>query len=166
MLKIGLESGNQGVINALDKGIDLADASAALKTLKEAGIGTYVYLLFGTPAEGPEEARHTLDFVKRHHAYIDFLNLAIFNLPAYGPDTADLETDAFYDGDMTLYREFRHPRGWHRGRVRRFLENEFKKDPLIRSIVRRDPPVFTSNHAPFFLMGRKSHRTKEEGKRW
>ena len=161
LLKLGLESGNQGVIEALDKGIDLAEASQALKALKEAGIGTYVYLLFGTPAEGPEEARDTLDYVRRHHAYINFLNLAVFNLPAYGPDTAGLETENFYDGDLTLYRQFRHPGGWYRGRVRRFLEDDFKRDPSIRSIVLRDPPVFTSNHAPFFLTGEKDEGNRK-----
>lgn len=152
MLKIGLESGDQGVLDALDKGIDLAEASTALKNLKEAGIGTYLYLLFGTPAEGPREARNTLDYVIRHQAYIDYLNLALFNMPAYGPDAAGMETEDFYAGDLTLYRQFRHPGGWDRGRVRWFLDGEFRKDPAVRAIVLRDPPVFTSNHAPFFLL--------------
>jgi len=152
MLKIGLESGDQGVLDALDKGVDLAEASKALKNLKEAGIGTYLYLLFGTPAEGPRAAHNTLRYVIRHHAYIDYLNLALFNMPAYGPDAAGLETEDFYAGDLTLYRQFRHPWGWHRGQVRRFLDGEFRKHPVVRAIVLRDPPVFTSNHAPFFLM--------------
>ncbi len=152
MLKVGLESGDQGVLDALDKGIDLAEASTALKTLKEAGIGTYLYLLFGTPDEGPGEARHTLEYVARHHMYIDYLNLSLFNLPAYGPDATGLDTENFYDGDLTLYRQFRHPRGWDRGRVRRFLDGEFRRHPAIRAILLRDPPVFTSNHAPFFLI--------------
>ncbi|MDO9515129.1 MAG: radical SAM protein [Syntrophales bacterium] len=152
MLKIGLESGDQGVLDALDKGIDLMEASKALKTLKEAGIGTYMYLLFGTPAETLRGARNTLDYVARHHAYIDYLNLAIFNMPAYGPDAAGLDTEDFYAGDLTLYRQFDHPGGWDRGQVRRFLDDEFRKNPAVRAIVLRDPPVFTSNHAPFFLM--------------
>jgi len=37
--------------------------------------------------------------------------------------------------------------------VRRFLENEFKRHSAVSSILKKDPPVFTSNHAPFFLMG-------------
>ena len=152
MLKIGLESGDQGVLEALDKGIDLVEASSALKTLKEAGIGTYVYLLFGTPAETEREAKRTLDYVIRHHRYIDYMNLAIFNMPAYGPDAAGLDTQEFYDGDLTLYRQFRHPGGGNRGKVRRFLEGEFRKNPVVREIILRDPPVFTSNHAPFFVM--------------
>ncbi|MDD5722218.1 MAG: radical SAM protein [Syntrophales bacterium] len=156
MLKIGLESGDQGVLDALDKGIDLAEASAALKNLKDAGIGTYIYLLFGTPAETLGGAQNTLNYVIRHREYIDYLNLAIFNMPAYGPDAAKLDTEDFYAGDLTLYRQFRHPEGWNRGQVRRFLDGEFRRNPAIQSIVRRDPTVFTSNHAPFFIMSRKN----------
>ena len=81
MLQLGIESGDQGVLDALEKGIDLATASQALMKLKEAGISTYVYLLFGTPPETKDCARKTLDFIVRHSAWIDFLNTAIFNLP-------------------------------------------------------------------------------------
>ncbi len=59
----------------------LREASQVLKNLKEAGIATYVYLLFGTPEEGLPEARKTLEFVVNHHDQIHFLNLALFNLP-------------------------------------------------------------------------------------
>jgi hypothetical protein len=152
MLKIGLESGDQGVLDALDKGINLEEASLALKNLKDAGIGTYIYLLFGTPSETYGEAKNTLDYVVEHHKYIGYLNLAIFNMPAYGPDAAGLETEDFYSGDLTLYRQFRHPGGWDRKRVRKFLDREFRRNPEIQTILRRDPPVFTSNHAPFFVM--------------
>ena len=152
MLKIGLESGDQSVIEALDKGIDLTEASMALKNLRDAGIATYVYLLFGTPAETYKEAKKTLDYVIEHQEYIDYLNLAIFNMPAYGPDAAGLDTEDFYSGDLTLYRQFRHPGGWDRKHVRQFLDREFRRNPAIQAILRRDPPVFTSNHAPFFVM--------------
>jgi len=37
----------QGVLDSMDKGIDLDIVSLALKALKKAGIATYVYLLFG-----------------------------------------------------------------------------------------------------------------------
>jgi hypothetical protein len=60
-------------------------------------------------------------------------------------------TTHFYDGDLSLYRNFEHPGGWHRHRVRRFLDAEFKRHEAIAPILRRDPPIFTSNHAPFFI---------------
>jgi hypothetical protein len=153
MLKLGVESGDQAVLNALAKGVRLATVSAALKNLKAAGIATYVYLLFGTPAETEERARRTLDFTLAHAAAIDFLNLAIFSLPADSDEARLLETLPFYDGDLSLYRGFVHPAGWNRDVVRRFLAREFKKPAAIRNIINGDPPFFTSNHAPFFGTG-------------
>jgi radical SAM superfamily enzyme YgiQ (UPF0313 family) len=150
MLKLGLESGDQGVLDALQKGFTLSMAEAVLATLHQAGIATYVYLLFGTPAETLAAARRTLAFAVSHAAEIGYLNLAVFNLPRYGPEVGDLDTGEFYAGDLSLYRPFVHPQGWGRAEVRRFIEREFKREPAVREILRRDPPLFTSNHAPFF----------------
>ena len=150
MLKLGLESGDQGVLDALDKGIDLTVVSRVLQNLKAAGIATYVYLLFGTPPETLESARHTLDFTVRHSEQITFLNLAIFNMPINSPDASDLAISNFYEGDLSLYTNFRHPQGFGRKEVRHFLDREFKRHPAIAPIIQRDPPFFTSNHAPFF----------------
>jgi hypothetical protein len=133
-------------------------AAEALITLHQAGIATYVYLLFGTPPEQESDALQTLDFVIRHQEWIDFLNVAIFNLPAFGPDTQKLETGDFYEGDLSLYRTFRHPSGWDRPKVRQFLDRVFKRHPAVAAILRRDPPFFTSNHAPFFGMFRHGQR--------
>jgi radical SAM superfamily enzyme YgiQ (UPF0313 family) len=159
MLKLGLESGDQTVLDDLQKGIHLEEASAALMNLKEAGIATYVYLLFGTPPEGRSEAQKTLEFVVKHHDCIDFLNLAIFNMPIDGPEAPRMETKTFYEGDLSLYMNFDHPKGWNRQLIRQFLDKGFKRHPAVASILRRDPPTFTSNHAPFFV------RDEEIGRR-
>ncbi|MDR3630985.1 MAG: radical SAM protein [Desulfocapsaceae bacterium] len=150
MLKLGIESGDQSVLDAMDKGIDLDMMSRALTALQAAGIATYVYLLFGTPAESLPQARRTLSFVARHHEAITFLNLAIFNMPVCSREAAGLETSGFSEGDLSLYTDFRHPLGWDRKEVRRFLDQEFRRHPQIAPILRNDPPLFTSNHAPFF----------------
>jgi hypothetical protein len=150
MLKLGLESGDQGVLDRLRKGTDLGAASRVLVNLKRAGIAVYLYLLFGTPAETEAEARRTLEFVVRHQESIGFLNLALFNMPVYGEDAGELVTEPFYEGDLSLYTGFRHPRGWDRKQVRQFLDHEFKREPAVAAILRNDPPQFTSNHAPFF----------------
>jgi radical SAM superfamily enzyme YgiQ (UPF0313 family) len=152
MLKLGLESGDQTVLDDLQKGINLEEASSALKNLKEAGIATYLYLLFGTPSEGLIEARRTLEFVARHADAIGFLNLAIFNMPIDGPEARQVETKTFYEGDLSLYTDFDHPKGWSRPLIRQFLDKEFKRHPAVMPILRRDPPVFTSNHAPLFVL--------------
>ena len=92
----------------------------------------------------------TLDFVIRNAANISFMNLAVFNLPAASPEAQHLAAHDFYEGDLSLYKNFAHPAGWQRGSVRLFLENIFKKHPVVAPIVRRTPAFFTSNHAPFF----------------
>jgi hypothetical protein len=151
MLKLGIESGDQHVLDQLDKGIDLQTISAALKALKKSGIATYCYLLFGTPPGNEESALKTMNFVAGHHDCIDFLNLAIFNLAAGSIEAQTLATNDFYKGDLSLYRNFKHPLGWHRPAVRNFLEKTFKKHPAIAPIVKLTPVFFTSNHAPFFV---------------
>jgi hypothetical protein len=149
MLKIGLETGDPKVLEAMNKGTDLTIASQVLHNLKRAGIATYVYLLFGTPAEDETSALKTLSYIAAHAESIDFLNLAIFNLPVGSHQADDLELRDFYTGDLALYSDFTHPKGWTRSKVRRFVEKKLKKHPQIQPIIRRDPPIFTSNHAPF-----------------
>lgn len=150
LLKLGLESGSQAVLDTMDKGVRLELARRVLDALRRAGIATYVYLLFGTPSESPIEARQTMDFVLRHHQAITFLNLAIFNMPIAGKEAGQLPGHGFSQGDLSLYLDFVHPRGWDRRAVRTFLDREFRRQPQIAAILRRDPPFFTSNHAPFF----------------
>jgi len=150
MLKLGLESGDQQLLDQLDKGIDLDLAARVLASLAGAGIRSYVYLLFGTPGESRAEAERTQAFVKAHAERITFLNLAIFNLPVNSPEQTGLVIEDFYEGDLAIYRNFVHPRGWNRREVRRFLDESFKRQPDIATILARDPPFFTSNHAAFF----------------
>lgn len=148
MLKLGLESGDQDVLNRMNKGIELGVASRVLNALQDAGIAVYCYLLFGTPGETEFAARRTLEFVVRHHGAITFLNLAVFNMPLHGEEAGAYGYEPFYEGDLSLYTAFHHPDAWNRKQVRRFLEGEFKRHPAIAAIVRNDPPQFSSNHAP------------------
>jgi len=152
MLKLGIESGDQTVLDRMQKGVDLGIASLALKTLKKAHIAAYVYLLFGTPQETIESALKTLDFTVKHSREIGFLNLAIFNMPIGCAEADNLETSDFYEGDLSLYTDFAHPAGWNRKKVRKFLDNEFKRHKAISAILKSDPPFFTSNHAAFFSL--------------
>ncbi|HKK00062.1 MAG TPA: radical SAM protein [Desulfotignum sp.] len=150
MLKLGLESGDQSVLDNMHKGTDLAMVSRILKNLSQAGIFTYVYLLFGTVFEDAAAAGKTLDFIREHQAYIDYLNLAVFNLPKHSEDARGVETCEFYRGDLSLYLNFVHPKGWDRKQVKQFLDKTFKKQLAIGSRFRKNPAFFSSNHAMFF----------------
>jgi hypothetical protein len=152
MLKLGLESGDQAVLDAMDKGIRIETASRVLRNLRREAIPAYVYLLFGTPAESEESARRTQRFVLDHHETIGYINAAIFNMPVSSGDAAVHPIRPFSRGDLPLYVDFEHPLGWNRSKVRRFLDREFRRNPLIAPILARTPKLFTSNHAPFFNM--------------
>ncbi|MBN1241485.1 MAG: radical SAM protein [Spirochaetales bacterium] len=149
MLQLGLESGDQRVLDAMRKGTELRVIDATLRSLADAGIKSYVYLLFGTPSEDRDAALRTRDFVAGRAGLIDFVNVAIFNMPVGSPEAALHGDGAFYEGDLSLYTAFEHPAGWNRGAVRRFLASEFGSEPGIAAILERNPPVFTSSHAPF-----------------
>lgn len=153
-LKLGLESADQQVLDDMRKGHDVETARLALAALKEAGIATYVYLLFGTPQETESSARRTLEFVAKEAGNIDFLNLALFNLPVASREAHDLDIVPFYAGDLSLYTDFVHPRGWDRRKVRGFLDGEFRRHPAVQKILARHPLFFTSNHAPLFAAAR------------
>ncbi len=158
MLKLGIESGDQEVLDRLGKGITLEMASSVLTNLKRAGIAAYVYFLFGTPPETAASARKTLEFTVRHCECIDFLNLAIFNMPVCSAGIMEKENGRFSEGDLSLYADFDHPHGWDRKSVRLFLDREFRRHSAVAAILKQDIPVFTSNHAPFIVMGRKGRR--------
>lgn len=149
MLKLGIESGSQQVLDQMEKGTELATISKALRAISGAGIATYVYLLFGTPGEDYDQARKTLEFVVEHADCISFLNLAIFNMPVDSEESRLYPSTYFSGGDLSLYRNFSHPKGWDRQSIRKFLSKEFKSHPAIKPILANDPPFFTSNHAPF-----------------
>lgn len=151
MLKLGIESGSEKVLEQMNKGIDLQLVSKVLKNLQHTGIATYIYLLFGTPSENHREARKTLNFIAEHDTAVNFLNLSVFNLPICSSSTSELIITDQYQGDLSVYADFIHPQDWNRKKIRVFLEHEFKKHPSISPIIKRNPPFFTSNHAPFLV---------------
>lgn len=149
LLQLGLESGSQQVLDRLHKGTQLATASRILQNLHGAGIATYVYVLLGTPRESEAEAEATLAFLEVHAEWIDFLNLAIMNLPRQADFAGELPGTEWQEETLGLYRH-REEDGRSRAAARRFLGKRLLASPAIRTIVKRTPPWFTSNHAPFF----------------
>lgn len=147
LLQLGLESGSQAVLDRLAKGTRLEVASGVLRRLKQAGIATYVYVLLGTPGETPQEFEQSRAFLEVHADHIDYLNLAIMNLPRHSglADTAA----AAAASPLDLYLPIDENAAERRA-ARRFLQRELLGSPAIRAIAQRTPPLFTSNHAFFF----------------
>jgi radical SAM superfamily enzyme YgiQ (UPF0313 family) len=61
---MGVESGSQAVLNAMDKGLDLDSVRSARRRLKEAGIRACFFLQFGYPGESWPELQETIALVR------------------------------------------------------------------------------------------------------
>lgn len=61
---MGVESGSQAVLNAMDKGLDLQSVIAARLRLRKAGIRACYFLQFGYPGETWTELRQTIKLVR------------------------------------------------------------------------------------------------------
>lgn len=61
---MGVESGAQVVLNAMDKGLSLSSVIVARRRLKEAGIRACYFLQFGYPGETWTELQETIAFVR------------------------------------------------------------------------------------------------------
>ncbi len=64
---MGVESGSQAVLDAMDKGLDLSSVRAARARLRSAGIRACYFLQFGYPGEGWPELQQTISFVRETH---------------------------------------------------------------------------------------------------
>lgn len=61
---MGVESGSQTVLNAMDKGLSLPAVIAARQRLAQTGIRACYFLQLGYPGEGWDELRETIAFVR------------------------------------------------------------------------------------------------------
>lgn len=62
---MGVESGSQATLDAMDKGLKLQSVIAARARLKRAGIRACYFLQFGYPGESWEELKQTISFVRK-----------------------------------------------------------------------------------------------------
>jgi len=61
---MGVESGSQRVLDAMDKGLRVAEVGAARANLKRVGIRACYFLQFGYPGETWEDIQQTVDLVR------------------------------------------------------------------------------------------------------
>ena len=80
-IHVGIESGNQNILNRIKKGITLEQVRRAVKWAKEAGLDVGGYFMIGLPGETKETMRQTIDFAKSLN--LDLAKIAIcMPLPA------------------------------------------------------------------------------------
>lgn len=85
-VSFGIESGNQEVLNAIDKNIKLDQIRKAVKWAKEVGFETFGYFMIGLPGETEESIKDTISFAKELK-----LDIAKFNITIPLPGTKMFE---------------------------------------------------------------------------
>lgn len=63
-VSFGVESGDQEVINKINKGIKLEDVKKSVSIAKKAGLETIAFFMLGLPGETEESMRKTIEFAK------------------------------------------------------------------------------------------------------
>jgi hypothetical protein len=81
----GLESGNQRVLDLMDKGSKVPDVSQVLKDARAAGIASHVFMICGYPTETEEEYGQTVKFLDDHKDYIYAVHRGPFSLEPESP---------------------------------------------------------------------------------
>jgi anaerobic magnesium-protoporphyrin IX monomethyl ester cyclase len=76
-VKLGLESGNQRILDYLKGGVTVEQNELAIRMLKEAGIQANSDFIFGIPDETPAEIADTYNFIRR--SQIDLVEVNIFS---------------------------------------------------------------------------------------
>jgi len=66
---MGVESGSQRVLDAMDKGLRIAEVEEARARLEQAGIRACYFLQFGYPGEQWEDIRQTIKLVRKTRPY-------------------------------------------------------------------------------------------------
>jgi len=62
---MGIESGSQKIMSAVNKKVSVEKAAAAIKMVKDSGIKAYCSFIFGLPGENQDTVKETIEFVKR-----------------------------------------------------------------------------------------------------
>lgn len=140
-LRMGLESGSQPVLDAMDKGLQVSEAARVIRNCHEAGISVHVCLILGFPAETREQARETLAFIEANRQSISSLTYGLFALykdsrvyrrpEDYGVSHMAFPPDDWLNGNIYVYAT-------SRGMTREEVESEAYAEG-VRSLSRSLP---------------------------
>jgi radical SAM superfamily enzyme YgiQ (UPF0313 family) len=82
MISWGIESGDEGMLRRMQKGVTRSRVPQAIDWSREAGIKNWGYFIIGLPGETEDTIRKTIDFAKELP-----LDLALFHIAAPHPGT-------------------------------------------------------------------------------
>lgn len=103
LLKFGVESGSNRLLEMMNKGFTAEEASQVLRWSAEAGMKNIISLIVGYPHEKQEDLRQTAEFIKRNRKYFYYARANIFAL-TFGSDMAD-HPDKYGVANLTVDRK-------------------------------------------------------------
>lgn len=68
-ISFGMESGNQRILDLIDKGTKVQFMGETMKNFSEAGVAVQLMAFTDFPTETPEEKNETFDFIRQHDDY-------------------------------------------------------------------------------------------------
>ncbi len=132
----GIESGNQQILDFIQKKIKLEQVERALRWTKEAGIHTKGFFILGHPLETRETMQETIDFAKR----VDLDDISVFLLtPFPGSQLHDIASQyGQFDDDwrkMNLLQAVFVPTGLTSKELEEYLRRAMREFYLRPRIV-------------------------------
>ena len=124
-LSFGVESGNQDILNAIKKGINLEQIRNAYELVDKHGIETRMSIIFGLPFETKETIRKTIKFMKSLKCYQAYVNIGT---PFPGTDYYEMAKHG-YGGLKLLTHDWREFRRWGNAVIN---VNDLAKEDLIK----------------------------------
>ena len=85
MLLLGVESADDDVLKAMNKGVDRAQLSTVIKAISAAGIKVWTFYMLGFPTEDSDAAQSTHNFLVEHAAEIDAIAGGPFMVTRHSP---------------------------------------------------------------------------------
>lgn len=78
MLRFGLESASQKILDCMNKGTKVEVAEKVLNLTSQYGVKNHVYLMFGYPGETKEDREMTIEFIRRNRMVISSYSVSLF----------------------------------------------------------------------------------------
>ena len=78
MLRFGLESGSQKVLDLMNKGTKIETIERILQLTASYGIRNHLYIMFGYPGEEEKDREATIDFLTRNRRNISSYSISVF----------------------------------------------------------------------------------------
>ncbi|MCD4654115.1 radical SAM protein, partial [bacterium] len=145
MLQIGFETPVNSLLTHMNKGVDPSHFPAIIGNLRNSGIKSYAYLLFGYPGQTKEHCDKTIEFLETSPP--DFINAAIFRMPPGAPLSKFMIAGKTRDPDR-LYLDFESDE-MPMKRLRQWMSRCFYTSVIIRKMAQKTPRYYKSSHAVF-----------------